>query len=327
MGAPQELYGQPAPLLALLDRYQRDFPLQPQPFRLLAAQAGISEYALLAALAQARSDGLLGRVGAVFAPNAVGASTLAALAVPPARLDEVAAQVSSLPQVNHNYAREHHYNLWFVLTAPDRAGIDAALAQIASRTGYPPLDLPLQHEYHIDLGFALGADGPARRPTLAPPAPRLDDADRRLIAALNGGIALQSRPFALLADACALHEDEVLQRLQSWVDSGVIRRFGMVLRHHELGFHANAMCVWQVPPAARDAIGAALAGDPVVTLCYARPPQGAHWPYNLFCMIHARDAAGARAAAQRLAANHSLAAMPQAVLISTRRYTQRGARY
>lgn len=324
MGAPRE---PDAPLLALLDRYQRDFPLQPQPFRTLAAQAGMSEPALLAALAQARNDGLLGRVGAVFAPNTVGVSTLAALAVPPARLDEVAARVSRLREVNHNYAREHHYNLWFVLTAPDRAGIDAALAHIAADTGLAPLDLPLEREYHIDLGFALGADGPARRPTLSPPAPRLDDADRRLIAALNGGIALQPRPFALLADACGLAEDEVLQRLQGWVASGVIRRFGMVLRHHELGFRANAMCVWQVPPTARDAIGAALATDPAVTLCYARPSQGAHWPYNLFCMIHARDAASARAEAQRLAASHGLAALPQAVLISTRRYTQRGARY
>ncbi|MDC7714093.1 Lrp/AsnC family transcriptional regulator [Vogesella sp. LYT5W] len=324
MGAPRE---PDAPLLALLDRYQRDFPLQPQPFRTLAAQAGISEMALLAALAQARDDGLLGRVGAVFAPNTVGVSTLAALAVPPAQLDEVAARVSRLREVNHNYAREHHYNLWFVLTAPDRAGIDAALAHIAADTGLAPLDLPLEREYHIDLGFALGENGPARRPTQSPPAPRLDDADRRLIAALNGGIALQPRPFAPLADACGLPEDEVLQRLQGWVASGVIRRFGMVLRHHELGFRANAMCVWQVPPAARDAIGAALATDPVVTLCYARPPQGAPWPYNLFCMIHARDAASARAEAQRLAASHGLAALPQAVLISTRRYTQRGARY
>lgn len=315
------------PLLRLLDRYQRDFPLQPQPFRLLAEEAGMTEPALLTALAQARADGLLGRVGAVFAPNTVGVSTLAALAVPPPRLDEVAARVSRLREVNHNYARDHHYNLWFVLAAPDRAGIDAALAQIAADTGLAPLDLPLEREYHIDLGFALGTGGPSRRPTLSPPAPRLDDGDRRLIAALNGGIALQPRPFAPLADACGLAEDEVLQRLQGWVASGVIRRFGMVLRHHELGFRANAMCVWQVPPDARDAIGAALAGDPAVTLCYARPAQGAHWPYNLFCMIHARDAASARTEAQRLAASHGLAALPQAVLISTRRYTQRGARY
>jgi len=315
------------PLLRLLDRYQRDFPLQSAPFALLAEECGVTETTLLLRLQQARDSGLLSRIGAVFAPNTVGASTLAALAVPPARLDAVAAQVSRLPQVNHNYARDHHYNLWFVLTAANRAEIDAALAQIAADTGLAPLDLPLEREYHIDLGFALGESGPARRPTLSPPAPRLDDADRRLIAALNGGIALQPRPFAPLADACGLAEDVVLQRLQHWVASGVIRRFGFVLRHHELGFRANAMCVWQVPPAARDEIAARLAADPAVTLCYARPPRGEHWPYNLFCMIHARDAASARRELARIANEHALQQLPHAMLLSTRRYTQRGARY
>ncbi|WP_217450764.1 Lrp/AsnC family transcriptional regulator [Vogesella oryzae] len=315
------------PLLRLLDRYQRDFPLQSAPFALLAAECGLPEPTLLLRLQQARASGLLSRIGAVFAPNSVGASTLAALAVPPERLDEVAAQVSRQPEVNHNYARDHHYNLWFVLTAASRAGIDAALAQIAADTGLAPLDLPLQREYHIDLGFALGDDGPSRRPTRTPAAPPLDAADRRLVAALGDGLALLPCPFLPLAAASGLAEAEVRQRLQAWVDGGVIRRFGFVLRHHELGFRANAMCVWQVPAGERDAIGARLATDPAVTLCYARPPRGEAWPYNLFCMIHARDAATVHGEAQRLSQAHGLAAMPQAVLVSTRRYTQRGARY
>lgn len=315
------------PLLRMLDRYQRDFPLLSSPFTLLAAECGLPEPVLLLRLRQAQRDGLLSRVGAVFAPNTVGTSTLAALAVPPARLDEVAALVSSLPQVNHNYARDHHYNLWFVLTAPERTGIDAALAQIAMLTGLAPLDLPLEREYHIDLGFALSQQGPLRRATVSPPPPLLDAADRRLIAALGEGLPLLPCPFLPLAAASGLSEQEVRARLQGWVASGVIRRFGFVLRHHELGFRGNAMCVWQVPPAARDEIAARLAADPAVTLCYARPPRGEHWPYNLFCMIHARDAASARRELARIATEHALQQLPHAMLLSTRRYTQRGARY
>ncbi|MEQ6289111.1 Lrp/AsnC family transcriptional regulator [Vogesella sp. GCM10023246] len=315
------------PLLRLLDRYQRDFPLQSAPFALLAAECGLTETTLLLRLQQARDSGLLSRIGAVFAPNTVGASTLAALAVPPARLDQVAAQVSRLPQVNHNYARDHHYNLWFVLTAANRAEIDAVLAQIAADTGLLPLDLPLEREYHIDLGFALGDSGPVRRPTRSPAAPQLDAADRRLVAALSDGLPLLPCPFLPLAAASGLAEVEVRQRLQCWVVDGVIRRFGFVLRHHELGFRANAMCVWQVPAELRDALGERLATDAAVTLCYARLPRGEAWPYNLFCMIHARDAAAVRREAQRLSQQYGLAALPQALLISTRRYTQRGARY
>ncbi|SCK19354.1 Lrp/AsnC family transcriptional regulator [Vogesella sp. LIG4] len=315
------------PFLRLLDRYQRDFPLQSAPFALLAAECGLPESVLLLRLQQARDDGLISRIGAVFAPNTVGASTLAALAVPPARLDEVAALVSSLPQVNHNYARDHHYNLWFVLAAPDRAGIVAALARIAELTGLVPLDLPLEREYHIDLGFALGEQGPSRRVTVSPPPPALDEADRRLISALGDGLPLLPCPFLPLAAASGLAEQAVRERLQDWETSGVVRRFGFVLRHHELGFRGNAMCVWQVPAAARDDIGARLAGDAAVSLCYARPPLGPHWPYNLFCMIHTRDADSARREVRRLAEEHLLLHVPQAMLLSTRRYTQRGARY
>jgi hypothetical protein len=57
--------------------------------------------------------------------------------------------------VNHNYEREHRLNLWFVVTAQDRARVDAALARIARMTGLPVLELPLVTEYRIDLGFDL----------------------------------------------------------------------------------------------------------------------------------------------------------------------------
>jgi DNA-binding Lrp family transcriptional regulator len=91
----------------------------------------------------------------VLQPNRIGASTLAALAVPAARIDEVAAMVSEYPEVNHNYQREHRFNLWFVVTAPDRASLDAVLSDIETRSGLPLLDLPMQEDYFIDLGFRL----------------------------------------------------------------------------------------------------------------------------------------------------------------------------
>ncbi len=140
---------------ALLNGYQRDFPLEPRPYAAMAAAMGMDEDALLAMLRDLRERGILGRVGVTVRPNSAGASTLAALAVPPARLDEVAEQVSALPSVNHNYAREHDFNLWFVLTAADDAGLDEALAQIENETGLMPIKLPLDAEYHIDLGFTL----------------------------------------------------------------------------------------------------------------------------------------------------------------------------
>ncbi len=141
--------------LKLLDGFQRDFPLEPRPFRAIAERVGLTEQEVLLSYARLKEDGALSRIGAVVTPHAVGHSTLAAVAVPPSRLDEVAALVSALPEVNHNYEREHRLNLWFVVTAADAAAVARALKGIEEKTGLAVLDLPLIRSHHIDLGFAL----------------------------------------------------------------------------------------------------------------------------------------------------------------------------
>ena len=140
----------------LIDRFQHGLPLCAEPYAAMARELDCSEAAVLDALALLQQSDALSRVGPVFEHSRAGASTLVALAVPEERLEQVAAQVNQHPEVNHNYLREHRYNLWFVLTAPHRAQIDQVLAQIAAETGLAPLDLPMQRAYRIDLGFPLG---------------------------------------------------------------------------------------------------------------------------------------------------------------------------
>jgi DNA-binding Lrp family transcriptional regulator len=94
----------------LLDDFQRDFPLEPLPFAEVAAQVGSDQATVIAALRRLTAEGHVSRVGAVVAPHAVGWSTLAAMAVPEARLEAVAALVNGYPEVNHNYEREHRLN-------------------------------------------------------------------------------------------------------------------------------------------------------------------------------------------------------------------------
>jgi DNA-binding Lrp family transcriptional regulator len=142
----------------LLNDFQRGFPLSPTPYADIARALAVSEDEVLARLRTLQEAGAVSRVGAVVRPYQAGASTLAALAVPPAHLQDVAALVSGYPEVNHNYEREHRYNLWFVVTARDRDQVEQVLADIAARTALAPLDLPLVADYHIDLGFDIAWD-------------------------------------------------------------------------------------------------------------------------------------------------------------------------
>ncbi len=149
----------PATLTALekclLNEYQRDFPLCASPFALIAEQQGVTEEAVMGTLQSLQQRGLISRVGPVFAPQRAGASTLAALSVPDAALAQVADLVSCFEAVNHNYEREHLYNLWFVVTAADEEQVRQVLDRIEQQTGLPVLNLPLEKSFYIDLGFPL----------------------------------------------------------------------------------------------------------------------------------------------------------------------------
>ena len=139
----------------LLNAWQKGFPLSPRPYAEIAHRLGTSEAMVLTILERLQEQGIISRVGPVFTPKKVGVSTLAAMAVPEEELEQVAALVSSYEEVNHNYEREHHFNLWFVVTSASQEQLQQVLEELERRTGYPVMDLPLEQQFHIDLGFPL----------------------------------------------------------------------------------------------------------------------------------------------------------------------------
>ena len=105
------------------------------------------------------AQGLLTRFGPLFQIERVGGQfVLAALAVPEARFDAVAAQVNALPEVAHNYRRNHALNMWFVLAAESPAAVSAAIARIEAETGLPVLAFPKEREYFVELRLPIGAE-------------------------------------------------------------------------------------------------------------------------------------------------------------------------
>lgn len=155
----------------------------------------------------------------------------------------------------------------------------------------------------------------------------LNERDRRLIEALQDGLPLVSHPYAALAERAGMSEAEVIERLGELLEEGAIKRMGVVVRHHELGYRANAMVVWDVPDTQVEDVGRRLGRVDCVNLCYRRPRRGPDWPYNLFCMIHGRDRDSVLERIGEIRAALELEAVPHTVLFSQRRFKQRGARY
>ncbi|HEY0721051.1 MAG TPA: winged helix-turn-helix transcriptional regulator [Gammaproteobacteria bacterium] len=158
-------------------------------------------------------------------------------------------------------------------------------------------------------------------------APRLTLQDQPLIAAIQGGLPLVPRPYAAIAAQIGWSEGAVLQRINELQQSGIIKRLGVVVRHRELGYRANAMVVWDVPDEEVAELGRCLSGFEFVTLCYRRPRHLPQWPYNLFCMIHGHDRAAVLEKTRLIIDSCGLEDIPKAVLFSRRRFKQRGAVY
>lgn len=308
----------------ILDDWQRDLPLVPAPFAAMAETIGVSEAELIERLGALRANGTMARVGATCRPNTVGASTLAALAVPEWRLDEVAEIVGRERGVNHSYLREHDWNLWFVATAPSAEDLTVLLARIAAQTGLEVLDLPLLRAFNIDLGFAL--DGPRHSLSMDTPADTsvIEPGDRALMQALTDGLKLVPRPYAALAEALGLSEAQVLARIETLLGARVITRLGVIVRHRALGWRSNAMVAWNLPSEKIGAAGAALVRHPGVTLCYERVRRPS-WNFPLFTMIHAKSRSEAFEILEGAAALPELAGAERQVLFSVRCFKQTGA--
>ncbi len=323
---------------ALIDGFQSGFPVEARPFRRVGAELGIGEAEALARVETLSERGIVRRFGAVLNPPVIGSSTLAAVKAPEERFSEISAVINGFRQVNHNYRREHEWNMWFVVTAGSRGTRDRILGEIEARTGCSVLRLPMLTDFYIDLEFpVMNADRFARESVSEAgtvEATRISEEatgdlsalDAAVLIEIQEGLPLSATPYADVARAIGREEAAVLESIVRLLESGCIKRIGCVINHVLTGFRANCMVVWNVPDAELEERGRAVGALPAVTLCYHRPRRSElGWEYNLFTMIHGRgpDAVDARIdglAAEYLPYEHER-------LYSTETLKQTGARY
>lgn len=158
---------------AIVDRLQTGFPVCERPFLEAAREFGTTEDDLIARIDRLLRGGTLTRFGPLFHVERMGgAFTLAAMSVPVAEFEHTAAAVNALPEVAHNYAREHALNMWFVLATESAKATADAIDRIETRTGLRVLTFPKEREFFVglDLKSFVRADGEMRPAGAAPVA-------------------------------------------------------------------------------------------------------------------------------------------------------------
>lgn len=137
---------------ALINALQGGFPLCDDPYRSIGESLGIGEDEVLERLRGLLDRKVLTRFGPMYQVERIGgAFVLAALKVPEADYEKVAAAVNALPEVAHNYRREHALNMWFVLATETPDGIAAAIDKIEAATGLEVFAFPKEREYFVEM--------------------------------------------------------------------------------------------------------------------------------------------------------------------------------
>ena len=150
---------------------------------------------------------------------------------------------------------------------------------------------------------------------------------RLLRAILEQGLPLIAKPYLAISEQINSTEIQVLEQIAFWQQEGLIKRFGLVVKHRQLGYRANAMVVWNIDDNKVDEIASQLSKRSEISLCYRRPRRLPNWPYNLFCMIHGKSRSEVEQQIKNIVQALKLQAIDKDILFSTTAYKQQGARY
>lgn len=289
---------------ALLGVLQESVPFSQRPFAEIGRGCGLSEDETLSRIAALKQQKIIRQISAIFDTRSLGyASSLVAAKVAPEKLDAAVAVINSHPGVSHNYQRNHEFNLWYTIAVPPTSQLGlAGTVDLLHRLSGAETTRPLPTLRLFKIGVRFDVDGSAKPDDQS--APAYTEANRREPKALTAqeiafvrlmqrDLSLVPQPFLAVAEELGMSFEETAAMHREFLASGRMRRFAAVLHHRKAGFAANAMGVWAGPqddPQALKKLGETMAGFRAVSHAYQRPSYP-DWPYNLFTMVHGKNAA------------------------------------
>ncbi len=313
----------------LMNLLQSSFPLDPEPFGLIAAEAGLELDEVISRTTRLLDERIIREITPIFDTRALGyESMLVAAKVDAENPQRAAAVVNSHPGVSHNYLRTHDFNLWFTIATPpdSRLGLDGTLEVLMRETGAESMrQLPTLTLFKINMNLEMekGTETLASAIDAAPPReldPQpYDDRDVAVIRALQGPMDPVTRPYDAAAEELGIATEDLLDHLRGMVDRKLLRRVAAILFHRRAGFSANGMGVWKVPEEEIMETGRLMASFRGISHCYQRPTYE-DWPYSVFTMAHGRSKEECDAILDSIAAECGIGPAGRATLYSSTEY-------
>jgi DNA-binding Lrp family transcriptional regulator len=320
----------------LMNLLQSQFPLDPEPFALVAQEAAMPMDEVLERTQRLLDGRIIREITPIFDTRALGYdSMLVAAKVDSEHPQRAARIVNSHPGVSHNYLRTHDFNLWFTIATPpdSRLGLEGTLEVLMRETGAESMrQLPTLTLFKINMNLemekgteALAAAVDAQPVRELEPQP-YDETDIAVIRALQGPMAAIERPYDEAASAVGMSTEGFLSHLAGMVDRKLLRRVAAILFHRRAGFSANGMGVWKVPEEEVAETGRRMASFRGISHCYQRPTYP-DWPYSVFTMAHGRSKEECDAILDSIATECGIAEEDRATLYSSTEYKKIRLRY
>jgi siroheme decarboxylase len=313
----------------LMNLLQSSFPLDPEPFALLASEADLEVDDVLARTRRLLAGRIVREITPIFDTRALGyESMLVAAKVDGGHPQRAAAAVNAHPGVSHNYLRTHDFNLWFTIAVPpdSQLGMDGTLEALMRETGAESMrQLPTLTLFKINMNLEMekGTEALAAAVEAAPPRELerqpYDEGDVATIRAMQGPMEAVERPYDAAASELGVSTEELLERLRGMVDRKLLRRVAAILYHRRAGFSANGMGVWKVPEEEILETGRRMASFRGISHCYQRPTYE-DWPYSVFTMAHGRSKEECDAILDSIAAECAMGPEDRATLYSSTEY-------
>jgi DNA-binding Lrp family transcriptional regulator len=310
----------------LMNLLQSSYPLDPEPFELIASEAKLDPGEVKARTQRLLDERIIREITPIFDTRALGYSSMLVAAKVDSENPHRAAQIiNSHPGVSHNYLRTHEFNLWFTIATPpdSELGLDGTLDLLQRLTAAESIrQLPTLQLFKINMNLEMegGTEELAAAVDAAPPRELerqpYDEVDIAVIRALQGPMAVTDRPYDAAAAEVGMSTDAFLIHLAGMVDRKLLRRVAAILYHRRAGFSANGMGVWRVPEGQVLETGARMAAVRGISHCYQRPTYE-DWPYSVFTMAHGRSREECDAILDGIADQHNLHGSDRAVLYSS----------